>query len=44
MKFFQEKISIKETNILLKVDNPKFFKSLQKQIHPSKNSCMKEKK
>nr|A9AA77.1 RecName: Full=UPF0280 protein MmarC6_1437 [Methanococcus maripaludis C6] len=32
MKFFQEKISIKETNILLKVDNPKFFKMAKNTI------------
>ncbi|MBB6066985.1 UPF0280 family protein [Methanococcus maripaludis] len=32
MKFFQEKISIKETDILLKVDNPKFFKMAKNTI------------
>lgn len=32
MKLFSEKISIKETNILLKVDDPKFFKIAKNKI------------
>ncbi|ABR54457.1 protein of unknown function DUF375 [Methanococcus vannielii SB] len=32
MELFSEKISIKETNVLLKVDNPKLFKIAKKKI------------